>query len=107
MRSSSSSRIGAILATVLAALAVACGGSESGGAYCCRYETRSTGCGGSGWGAWTAETYSFDIDAYVEGWTPERVCNNFTGSPTSCTPSGSCCIYVEYRNNQVSGGPCS
>ncbi len=72
--------------------------------YCCSYESRHTACGGSDWTAWEAEKYQFDIDTYLEDWTPERVCDKFTGSDTEC--GGSCCINVEYRNNQLSGGTC-
>ncbi len=79
-------------------------GDGSGGTYACSYESRSSGCGGVGWSDWTAQCYQFNIDDYQEGWTPERVCNKYTGSDTEC--GGSCCIYVEYRNTTLKSGTC-
>ncbi len=80
-------------------------GEEGGGIYCCTYESRHTACGGGDWGAWESESYQFNIDDYLEGWTPERVCDKFTGSDTEC--SATCCINVEYQNNVLSDGNCS
>lgn len=81
------------------------GGEGSGEIYCCTYQSRATGCGGTGWKDWKDGSDQFNIDDYLEGWTPERVCNKYTGSDTEC--GGSCCINVEYRNNTLSSGTCS
>jgi hypothetical protein len=78
---------------------------DDGGSYCCRYEERHTGCGGAGWSDWEKGAFSFNIDDYREGWTPEKVCDKFTGSDTSC--GGGCCITIQYRNNQLTSGSCS
>ncbi len=84
-----------------------CTGREVGesGYYCCRYESRHTGCGGKTWSSWEKLSENFDISTYKEGWTPEKVCNKYTGSTTRC--DGGCCISVEYRNNRLSEGSCS
>jgi hypothetical protein len=84
-------------------LLTACPG-DGGSLYCCAYESRSTGCGGVGWSDWAAESFTFNIDDYIEGWTPEQVCGKFSGSDTEC--SATCCIDVEYRSNTLSGGAC-
>ena len=82
-----------------------CGDDEGGGGiYCCSYESRHTGCGGTGWTDWEAKSDEFNIDDYLEGWTPERVCNKYTGSDTEC--STTCCINVQHRNNQLASGAC-
>lgn len=81
-----------------------CGDEAGGGIYCCSYEVRSTGCGGTDWKEWQTEVYEFNIDDYLEGWTPQRVCDKFSGSDTEC--GGSCCIEVQYRNTELSGGSC-
>lgn len=98
-----------VLANVAAMVVIAgCIGDEGGGEagyYCCRYETRSTGCGGKGWSDWEKASESFNINDYKEGWTPEKVCDKYTGSRDTC--GGGCCITVQYRNNQLSVGSCS
>jgi hypothetical protein len=102
-----------ILFMVLASLAAAtliAGCTEDfegngGDTYCCRYETRYTGCGGKGWSDWEKESYSFNINDYKEGWTPQRVCDKYTGSTESC--GGGYCIFVEYRNTRLTRGSCS
>jgi len=101
---------GMAMIAVVALVAVAvvpggCGDDEGGGVYCCTWESRHTGCGGTDWTAWETEQDEFNIDDYLEGWTPERVCNKYTGSDTAC--SDTCCIYVEKRNNTLTSGPCS
>jgi hypothetical protein len=93
------------MALVLYAAATLPGcGEEGGGVYACRYESRHSACGGGDYTDWAAECYSFNIDDYLDGWTPEQVCDKFTGSDNEC--GGSCCITVEYRNNVLSGGTC-
>jgi hypothetical protein len=87
---------------LLLVLAIFSGCLEETGIYSCTYESRSTGCGGKGWKSWKTECYEFDIEDYKEGWTPERVCNKFTGSDTHC--AGGCCINSEYRNTRLSRG---
>jgi hypothetical protein len=89
-----------------AAAAVGCGGDngDGGGTYCCRYESRHTPCGGGTYSNWQAEKYEFNIDDYVAGWTPEAVCNKFTGNWTNC--EAGCCINGQYRNNTLSSGKC-
>ena len=77
---------------------------EGGGVYACNYESRYTGCGGVGWSDWETECYEFNIDDYLEDWTPERVCNKFTGTDTEC--GGGCCIEVQYQNTELSSGSC-
>jgi hypothetical protein len=86
-----------------AIVATSCGDGE-GEVFCCRYEKRSTGCGGTGWKAWQSESHEFNLDDYKEGWDAQRVCDKFSGSDTEC--GGSCCINVEYRNTQLSSGGC-
>jgi hypothetical protein len=93
-----------VCALIVVAVLSACG-EEGGGIYCCTYESRHTACGGGDWTAWESEAYQFDIDDYLEDWTPERVCDKFAGSDTEC--SATCCINVEYQNNNLSGGECS
>jgi hypothetical protein len=101
--------LGMFLSGVVAAVLISgcIGDGEIGdaGYYCCRYETRHTGCGGKDWSDWETAYYSFNIDDYKEDWTPQRVCGKYTRSDTQC--GGGCCIYVEYRNNRLSGGSCS
>lgn len=80
-----------------------CGPSDDG-IYACTYETRYSQCGGGNYSAWETECYEFNIDDYQEGWSPERVCNKYTGSDVEC--GGGCCIYVDYRNNHLSSGHC-
>jgi hypothetical protein len=77
---------------------------DGGAIYSCTYDKRSTGCGGTGWSDWETSCYEFDIDDYVEGWTPEMVCDKFSGSGEEC--GGSCCILYEYRDNVLSSGYC-
>jgi hypothetical protein len=97
--------IALLLAVVMGTCVLIAGcGEDGGGIYCCTYESRHTACGGGDWTAWEAEFYQFNIDDYLEDWTPERVCNKFTGSDTEC--GGGCCIYVEYSNNNLSSGEC-
>ncbi len=97
-----------VIAGIIAVVAIAgCIGDEDGSGedtYCCRYEVRSTGCGGKGWSDWKAELQTFNINDYKEGWTPAKVCDKYTGSTTTC--GGGCCIFVEYRNNRLSQGSC-
>jgi hypothetical protein len=95
----------ALLVALLVAVGCNTTGPSKSGIYACTYEIRSTGCGGSGWSAWTTECYQFNIDDYVSGWTPTMVCDKFSGSDTEC--GGSCCINVQYRNNTVKSGKCS
>jgi hypothetical protein len=87
---------------LLSGLIASCG--EEDHIYCCSYESRHSACGGGNYTSWETTDYQFDIWDYKEGWTPEDVCNKFTGSDTEC--GGSCCIYVEYQNNQLSAGEC-
>ena len=89
--------------TLVAFLVAACG--DEGGVYCCTYGERSTGCGGIGWSGWETEYYQFNIDDYLDGWSPERVCNKFRGDDTAC--SASCCIEIQKRDNVVSSGECA
>ena len=83
----------------------ACGGGGGGGIYCCTYDSRHSACGGGSWTDWETESFEFNIDDYVEGWTPEDVCGQYDGSDLEC--GGSCCIYVEYDNNELTDGGCS
>jgi len=93
-------------AALLVAAVLLCGcGDGSGGIYCCTYESRHTGCGGTGWEAWVSQSYEFNIDDYLEGWTPQRVCDKFSGSDTAC--EASCCIDIQYRNTTLSSGSCA
>ena len=94
-----------LLSVLIVACAMVITSCSQGSTYCCTYESRHTGCGGVGWSQWETEYYEFDIDDYKEGWTPEQVCNKFTGSDTEC--GGGCCIEVQYRNNRLSSGGCS
>jgi len=75
------------------------------GIYTCKYEERHSGCGGKTWTDWESKCLDIDMEDYKEGWTPEKVCSEYSGSDTNC--GGSCCIYVQYRNNQVAPGSCS
>ena len=86
-----------ILITVLSG----CIESES---YSCSYESRRTGCGGKGWSTWESECFEFNMDDYKDEWTPQMVCKKYTGSDTSC--GGSCCVYIEYRDNSLSTNGC-
>ena len=81
-----------------------CGDGGGGGVYCCTYESRHSACGGGDYTPWETNYYEFNIDDYVEGWSPQDVCAKFSGTDTSC--SASCCIYSEDRNNVLSNGPC-
>jgi len=79
-------------------------GCSESSSYSCNYESRHTGCGGKTWTSWEKGCYAFNIDDYKEGWTPEKVCGKFSGSDTEC--GGGCCIYTEYRDNEISRGGC-
>ena len=79
-------------------------GCSESSMYSCNYESRHSGCGGKGWSEWKSECYPFNMDDYKEGWTPEKVCQKYSGSDTKCGES--CCDYIEYRNNKLSGGGC-
>jgi len=94
----------AALILMASLLTAGCGGEEGGGLYCCTYESRHSACGGGNWTAWEIQHYEFDLDDYVEGWTPEQVCAKFSGSDTEC--AGGCCIDTQDRNNVLSGGAC-
>jgi hypothetical protein len=92
----------AITLVALAASLITCG--EESASYCCSYESRHTGCGGTGWTSWETTHYSFNLDDYQEGWSAERVCNKFSGADTNC--GGGCCINIEYRSNHLGEGLC-
>lgn len=96
----------AILAIVSMAVLAGCAGDSGGGGgiYACDYEKRSSACGGGDYSDWEAYCYEFDMDDYLESWTPEMVCDKYSGSDLHC--AGSCCIYVDYRNNELSKGGC-
>jgi hypothetical protein len=83
-------------------LTVGCG--DEGGVYCCTFESRHSACGGGDYTPWEAEYYEFNIDDYQEGWSPDRVCNKFSGGDTTC--SATCCVNSEDRNNVLSAGSC-
>jgi len=97
-------QLAVVLSLGVAAVTGGCGGDEGGGLYCCTYESRHSACGGGNWTPWVTEHYEFNLDDYVEGWTPERVCAKFSGADTEC--AGGCCIDTENRNNILSGGSC-
>ena len=80
------------------------GCGDEGGVYCCTYESRHSACGGGDYTPWETNYYEFNIDDYVEGWSPQDVCDKFNGTDTSC--SATCCIYSEDRNNVLSSGEC-
>lgn len=94
----------AMLAVSACLAGLGCGDS-TGGVYCCTYDSRHSACGGGDYTAWETNYYEFNIDDYVEGWTPEQVCDKFSGTDTSC--SATCCIYSEDRNNVLSSGSCA
>ena len=50
-------------------------GDEGGGVYCCTYESRRSACGGGDYTAWETNSFEFNIDDYVAGWSPEDVCD--------------------------------
>lgn len=79
-------------------------GDESGGVYCCTFESRHSACGGGDYTPWETNYYEFNIDDYVEGWSPNDVCDKFSGTDTNC--SATCCVYSEDRNNVLSSGAC-
>jgi hypothetical protein len=95
----------ALLTLLLGACVASLGcGADEGGVYCCTYESRYSACGGGDYSAWETNYYEFNIDDYVEGWSPADVCDKFSGTDTSC--SATCCIYSEDRNNVLSSGEC-
>jgi hypothetical protein len=104
-----------VIMVLLAVTMSACGGSgggEGGTTYTCTWEERHTACNSGDYYAWTSECYHFDMEDYVEGYTPQQVCDNHTpasGGPY-CSGVGTdfpCCIYKETRNAQlVQGGSC-
>ncbi len=95
----------ALMALISLAGAFVLGCGDGGGTlYHCTYETRHSACGGGDWSEWTSECYAFDLDDYQTGWTPQMVCDKFSGSDTEC--GGSCCIYVEHRNTTLADGGC-
>jgi hypothetical protein len=71
---------------------------------CCTYESRHSACGGGDYTAWETMYYEFNIDDYLEGWSPTDVCDKFSGTDTTC--SATCCVYSEDRNNALSSGSC-
>ena len=95
----------ALLTLLLGACVTSLGcGEDEGGVYCCTYESRYSACGGGDYSAWETKYCEFNIDDYVEGWSPADVCDKFSGTDTSC--SATCCIYSEDRNNVLSSGEC-
>jgi len=90
--------------TLGAALMMSSCGEDGGGVYCCTYESRHSACGGGDYTPWETNYYEFNINDYVEGWSPQDVCDKFSGTDTSC--SATCCIYSEDRNNVLSSGAC-
>lgn len=92
-----------VTAGALLAIPVGCGLGEDT-IYSCTYETRYSQCGGGNYSPWEQVCYEFDMDDYQDDWTPQRVCNKFTGSDVEC--GGGCCIYVDYRNNVLSDDEC-
>lgn len=94
--------VGLVCAAMLL-LTSACG-DESGGVYCCTFESRYSACGGGDYTTWEMEYYEFNLDDYVEGWDAQRVCDKFDGNDTAC--SATCCIYTEDRLMSVSAGGC-
>jgi len=93
------------LLTLGASLMVLSCGDDAGGVYCCTYESRHSACGGGDYTDWVPEYYEFNIDDYLDGWSPTDVCNKFSGTDTSC--SATCCIYSEDRNNVLTSGTCA
>jgi hypothetical protein len=79
-------------------------GCTENSTYSCIYESRHTGCGGKEWTEWGTECNAFNMDNYKEDWTPEKVCQKYSGTDTNC--GGGCCIEIEYRNNQLSKSSC-
>lgn len=79
-------------------------GCSENTSYSCTYESRHTGCGGKEWTIWVKDCVAFNMDDYKEGWTPEKVCEKYSGTDTNC--GGGCCIEIEYRNNMISKGTC-
>ena len=96
--------IAGLLGAAALCLASACG-DESGGTYCCTFESRRSACGGGDYTAWETEYYEFSLDDYLEGWDAQRVCGKFDGTDTAC--GGGCCIYTEDRLLSVSPGACA
>jgi hypothetical protein len=93
-----------ILMTLVASSPAAGCGDEAGGVYCCSYESRHSACGGGDYSAWETNLYEFNIDDYLEGWSPADVCDKFGGTDTTC--SATCCVHSEDRNNVLSSGSC-
>ena len=91
--------------TVSAGLAAVACGDDAGGVYCCTYESRYSACGGGDYSDWEINYYEFNIDDYLEAWSPEKVCDKSSGTDTSC--SATCCIYSEDRNNVLCSGSCA
>ncbi|RLB48055.1 MAG: hypothetical protein DRH23_09445 [Deltaproteobacteria bacterium] len=92
-----------LLALGTSLMALGCG--DEGGVYCCTYESRHSACGGGDYTAWATNYYEFNIDDYLEGWSPTDVCDKFSGTDTTC--SATCCIYSEDRNTTLSSGSCA
>ena len=92
------------LSLVLLPLLLAAGCDTSNSVYCCQYEQRTSGCGGTNFNAWDLRRFTFDIEDYAEGTTPGDVCAAFSGSETET--GGGCSIVVEYRENVLSDGEC-
>ena len=80
-------------------------GDDADSVYCCTYESRHSACGGGDYTDWVTEYYEFNIEDYVDGWSPTDVCNKFSGTDTGC--SATCCIYSEDRNNVLTSGACA
>ncbi|MDN5216473.1 hypothetical protein QQ020_30675 [Fulvivirgaceae bacterium BMA12] len=80
-------------------LAMSFGCSEDEGPSCfkCVYEKRSTGCGGSGFGAWEEGSSEHDASTIRDDLTPQSYCDLvYPASDLACELN--CCISFQFKN---------
>jgi hypothetical protein len=97
-----------LLLLSFAIIMTGCGSDDddSGGGeiYSCSYESRYwSDCTGD-YSDWEHTCYQFNMDDYVDDYTPEKVCDNMTSGGTHC--ESTCCINTYVRNKELNNGGC-
>jgi hypothetical protein len=72
--------------------------------FCCEYEKRQRGCGGTGasWTPWVAKSTEFKYDEINK--SASDVCASYDESTTTC--GAGCCVDFQRRNPVLVDGEC-